>query len=76
MTDLSPLMWLTPLLQFGMFRLRHLNEGLSEERLKVGDAGPDPPKNFTGSKSVAVSSCSHPELAMACHIHPVGEVLV
>ena len=76
MTDLSPLMRLTPLLHFGTFGLRHLNVGLSEERLKVGDTGLDPPKNLIMGKSVAVSSCSHPEFDIACHVHPVGEVLI
>ena len=73
MTDLSPLMRLIPLIHFGTFRRRHLNEGLSEELLKLGDTGLDFPKNLIGSKLVAVNSCSHPELGIACHVHPVGE---
>ena len=59
-----------------MFRLRHLNVGVSEdteERLKVGDTGLDPPKNLIGSQPVAVSSCCHPEFDIACHVNTVHQ---
>ena len=76
MTDLSPLMWLTPLLHCGTLGLGHLNEGLSPERLKVGDTGLAPPEDLIGCEPVAVSSCCHSELHIACEVHPVGEVAV
>ena len=76
MTDLSPLIWLTPLLHFCTFGLWHLHEGLSPERLKVGDTGLAPPEDLIGCEPVAVSRCCHPELHIACEVHCIGEMTV
>ena len=70
---LSPLMWLTPLLHSGTFGLRHVNNDLGPERLKVGDTGLAAPDDLIGGKPVLVSSSCHLELPIACEVHPVGE---